>query len=77
MEIIYSKHWVKKHLKKKKDITNDIIEYALVNSRVMNDRNWESAFNAVSRIPPSGRILKVVYKRINHKVFIITAYWLD
>jgi hypothetical protein len=77
VEIEYSKHWSKKHLKKKKDITNDLIEYALKNSREMKDRNWESAFNAISRIPPSGRILKVVYRRMQHKVFIVTAYWLD
>ena len=77
MEIIYSKHWLRKHQKKKKDITNDSIEYAIKNSIIMNDRNWKEAFNAISRIPPSGRILKVVYKKLKGKVFIITAYWLD
>ena len=77
MEIDYSKHWLRKHAKKKKDITNDIIEYAIKNSREMKDRNWEDAYNAISRIPPSGRILKVVYRKIQHKVFIVTAYWLD
>ena len=65
MEIEYSKHWLKKHARKKKDITNDAIEYAINNSRIMNDRNWEDAFNAISRIPPSGRILKVIYKKSN------------
>ena len=77
MEIEYSKHWLKKHEKKKKDITNEDIEFALKNSREMNDRNWEDAFNAISRIPPSGRILKVVYKKSKGKIFIVTAYWLD
>ena len=77
MEIEYSKHWLKKHQRKKKDITNDVIEYTIKNSRVMNDRNWKEAFNAISRIPSSGRILKVVYKKTNEKIFIVTAYWLD
>ena len=77
MEINYSRHWVKKHVKKKKDITNDAIEFALKNSRVMNDKSLQDAFNAISRIPPSGRILKVVYKKSKEKIFIVTAYWLD
>ena len=70
-------HWLKKHAKKKKDITKDAIEFALGNSRVMNDKNWQDALNAISRIPPSGRILKVVYKKSKEKIFIVTAYWLD
>ena len=77
MEIEYSKHWLKKHQRKKKDITDNAIEYAIKNSRVMNDRIYKEAFNAISRIPPSGRILKVVYKKINEKIFIVTAYWID
>ncbi len=77
MGIEYSKHWLRKHEKKKKDITNDAIEYALKNSREMKDKNWEDASNAISRIPPSGRILKVVYKKFKGKIFIVTAYWLD
>ena len=77
MEIVYSKHWLKKQEKKKKDITNDTIEYALKNSRELKDKYWKNALNAISRISPSGRILKVVYKKSNQKIFIITAYWLD
>ena len=77
MDIIYSDHWCKKHAKKRKDITEDMIEFALKNSRESGDKYWEDAFNAISRIPPSGRILKVVYKKSKEKVFIITAYWLD
>jgi len=77
MEIEYSKHWLKKHEKKKKDITNDAIEFALKNSRELKDKYWKDAFNVISRIPPSGRILKVVYKKLKEKVFIVTAYWLD
>lgn len=77
MEIEYSKHWLRKHKRKKKDITNNTIEFALKNSREMKDRNWREAYNAISRIPPSGRILKVVYKTSKEKIFIVTAYWLD
>ncbi len=57
MKIEYSKHWTKKHLKKRKDITKDIIEFALQNSRKIKDKYWENAFNSISRIPPSGRFL--------------------
>jgi len=77
MRIVYSKHWIKKQKKKKKDITKDMIEYAINNSRVSKDKNWKDALNAISRIPPSGRILKVVFKITNQKRFIITAFWLD
>jgi hypothetical protein len=68
---------MRKHLKKRKDISNNEIEYALKNSQELKDKNWEDAFNAISRIPPSGRILKVVYKKSKGKIFIVTAYWLD
>ena len=77
MEIVYSKHWLKKHVNKKKDIGNDDMEFAIKNSREMKDRNWEDTYNSISRIPPSGRILKVVYKKLKGKIFIVTAYWLD
>jgi len=77
VEIVYSRHWLKKKLKKRKDISNDIIEYAISNSDELKDKDWKDALNAISRIPPSGRTLKVVYKRLKGKVFIITAYWLD
>ena len=77
MEIIYSKHWHEKHPKKKKGITIDVLEFAINNSIIIKDRLWDDAFNAICRIPQSGRILKVVYKKINQKVFILTAYWLD
>lgn len=77
MEIVYSKHWIKKHSKKRKNISKDMIEYAFLNSSELKDRRWKNVLNAISRIPPSGRILKVVYKKSKGKVFIITAYWLD
>ncbi len=77
MEIEYSEHWKRKHKKKKKNITNDIIEFALMNSQEIKDKYWKDALNAISIIPLFGRTLKVVYKKINRKIFIITAYWLD
>ncbi len=77
MEIEYSKHWNEKHPKKKKGITKDVLEFAINNSMIIKDKLWEDDFNAICRIPPSGRILKVVYKRTKQKVFIMTAYWLD
>ena len=77
MDIEYSKHWIKKQRDKKEDITRDKIELALKNSQIHRDKYWPEAFNAISQIPPSGRILKVVYKKSDQKIFIITAYWLN
>jgi hypothetical protein len=77
MVIEYSGHWIKKRLKKRKDITSDIIEYALNNSKEIKDREWADTFNAISNIPLSGRTLKVVYKKSKGKIFIVTAFWLD
>ncbi len=54
-----------------------MIEYALNNSNELKDKYWEDALNAISRIPPSGRILKVVYRKEQSKIKIITAFWLD
>ena len=77
MEIIYSKHWLRKQSRKRKDITNDMIELCLKNSKELKDNYWENAFNVISKIPPSGRTLKIVYKKSNQKIFIITAFWLE
>lgn len=76
MELTDSIHWKLKR-KRRKEITNDLIEYAIKNSNELRDKYWEDALNAISRIPPGGRILKVVYKRKGDKIKIITAYWLD
>ena len=76
MEFEYSDHWKRKK-EYRKDITNDYFEYAIQNSNVLKDKHWEDAFNAICRIPPSGRILKVVYRREDSKIKIITAFWLD
>ena len=76
MELSDSEHWQRKK-KYRKDITNADIEYAIMNSNELKDKYWEDALNAICRIPPSGRILKVVYKKEKSKIKIITAFWLD
>jgi len=67
MRIEYSNHWLEKHSKKKKNITNHAIEYVIHNSQVLKDKYWEDTLNAISRISPSGRVLKVVYKKHKKK----------
>ncbi len=76
MPFKYSDYWNRKR-KYRPDITDDIIEYAVKNSNEMKDRTYEERRNAISRIPPSGRLLKVVYQHQEGKIKIITAYWLD
>ncbi len=76
MKFIYSKHWLRKK-NYRKTITEADIEYTILHSNILKDKRWENVFNAIYRVPPSGRILKVVYK-IKGKVYkILTAYWLD
>ncbi|MDP3698896.1 MAG: hypothetical protein Q8R47_04875 [Nanoarchaeota archaeon] len=62
MKFEYSRHWVKKQ-RFRTNITTADIEYTIMNSAELRDKYWPDALNAVCRIPPSGRILKVVYKR--------------
>ncbi len=76
MSIEHSPYWSKKR-KKRPDITDDIIEYCINNSNKLKDKYWEDVWNAISRIPPSGRLLKVVYKTKGKTIKIVTAYWLD
>ena len=61
MKIEYSFHWVKQR-KFRPDITDDLIELCIISSDKIRDEKWLDAYNAISRIPPSGRILKVVYR---------------
>ncbi len=75
MPFIYSKHWMQKR-KYRPEITDDIIEYCIQNSEILKDKRWPDAFNAITRVPPSGRILKAVYKK-GKTIKILTAYWLD
>lgn len=70
-------HW-ENQKKYRSDITDDIIELCIRNSEKLKDRKWHNAYNAIARIPPSGRILKVVYREEGKNIKrIITAYWLD
>jgi len=76
MKLLYSYHWTKQK-KYRPEITDDIIEICINNSKKLKDRIWEGAYNAICKIPTSGRALKVVYKEKGKSIKIITAYWLD
>lgn len=76
MKFDYSDHWLKKR-KYRPNITEDLFEYAIQNSDELKDKHWPDASNAICRIPPHGRIIKVVYKRTGRTYKIITAFWLD
>lgn len=76
MRFEYSNHWLRKQ-KYRQDITDDMMEYGIQNSNQLKDKYWEDAWNAIARIPPSGRLLKVVYKKEGKVIKIITAFWLD
>ena len=72
----YSNHWERRR-KERKDITYDLIEYCIKSSNKLKDKYWDDALNAISRIPPSGKILKVVYKEKSKSIKVLTAFWLD
>jgi hypothetical protein len=74
--ILYSLHWARKK-KYRTTITEADIEYSITHSMIIPDKRWNDVLNAICRIPPSGRILKVVYKRKGKFYKILTAYWLD
>jgi hypothetical protein len=77
MQIKSSAYWSKKRWKRP-DISDDMIEYCILNSNKLKDRTWENVWNAMARIPPSGRLLKVVYHEKGKDIkIIVTAYWLD
>ncbi len=76
MKFEYSFHW-KQQKKYRPEITDDIIELCIKNSDKLKDKKWLNAYNAIARIPPSGRTLKVVYKEKGKGIKIITSYWLD
>ena len=59
------------------DVTNHAIEFVVNHARAVPDRRWPDARNAIARVPPSGRRLKVVFKPQRDAIFVITAYWLD
>lgn len=72
----YSNHWKRKK-EERKDISDDLIEYCILNSEKVVDRKWEDAYNAIAKVPPSGRILKVVYKEKGKHIKVLTAFWID
>ncbi|HLC56130.1 MAG TPA: DUF4258 domain-containing protein [Candidatus Nanoarchaeia archaeon] len=76
MNFEYSIHWIRKR-KERPDITDNAVEYCIQNSDKLKDKYWEDAYNAIARIPPSNRLLKVVYKTKGKTIKILTAYWLD
>ena len=77
MKFVYSLHWRQKS-KIRKEVTDDLIEYAIQHSNALKDKYWPDVVNAICRVPPMGRILKVVYRRIGKDTIkIITAFWLD
>ena len=76
MHFEYSKHWMKKKEGRRQDIEEHMIEYCLMKSNRIKDRRWGDVYNAITRIPPSARLLKVVYKIEGKNIKILTAYWL-
>jgi len=55
-----------------------MFEYAIQNSDILPDKHWDDALNAICTIPYTGKVLKVVYKKIGKsEIKIITAFWLD
>ena len=76
--IIHSEHWKIKKSTKEEFITDELIEYVITKSKIFHDKYSEDTLNAIYRVPTSGRLLKVVYKRLSEdKIKIITAFWLD
>ena len=77
MRFEYSLHWKQKR-EVRREITDDLLEYAIQHSNTLKDKRWPDALNAICRVPPMGRILKVVYKKLGKsEIKIITAFWLD
>ncbi len=80
MKFEYSLHWIEQK-QIREEITDDLLEYCILNSSKIKDKEWIDAYNAISKIPPSGRKLKVVYREVFYEksktIKIITAYWLN
>ena len=77
MKFKFTFHWSNKRKEGRFEIKDYMIEYCVLNSEKIKDRRWQDAWNAISRIQPSNRKLKVVYKIEGKTIKIITAYWLD
>ena len=76
MPIESAPYWSRKR-RRRPDISDDIIEYCITVSEKQRDRTWKGVWNAIERIPPSGRILKVVYRTEGKTIKVITAYWIE
>lgn len=77
MRLRYSRHWQKKR-GFRSGLSDDMITFAIENSQQVSDRDHEGLLNAICRIPPMGRKLKVVYKPAGKgEVLLITAYWME
>mgnify|MGYP001591917258 CR=1 len=80
MRFEYSLHW-RKQRRYRPEITDDLIELCINNSEKIRDREWSDAWNAIAPVPPSGRVLKVVYKERYEEeskvIKILTSYWLE
>lgn len=76
MKIVYSNHWLRKR-KDRPEIRGYMIRYCIQNSKKLRDRYQKGVWNALSRIPSSGRMLKVAYKFKGKTIKILTAYWLE
>ena len=76
MPIEHTNYWKRKK-RYRPEITDDLLEYCIQKSDKLKDRKWPDVFNAIMRVPPSGRILKVVYRIKGKTIKIVTAYWLD
>ncbi len=76
MQIVYTTHWLEKRKRRRKDISGWIIKYCIMKSPKIKDRRWKYVYNAICRIPPPNKLLKVVYKEKGKDIKIITAYWL-
>lgn len=75
VKIVHSNHWMLKR-RKRPDISDDLIDYAISHSPQYKDKHWNDALNAITQLPHNGRTLKVVYRREHDTMKIITAYWL-
>ncbi|MFH1591879.1 MAG: hypothetical protein ABIB47_00735 [Candidatus Woesearchaeota archaeon] len=76
MPLESSDYWNRKR-KFRPELTDNLIELCIQKSDIFKDRTWPDVYNAIARIPPAGRILKVAYKRKGKTIKIVTAYWLD
>ena len=77
MQIEHTNYWERKR-RFRPEITDDFIEYAVQNSDILKDRNWEELFNAIARVPTTGRKLKVAYRRKGkNNIEVVTSCWLD